>query len=82
VEQKRKDMKNTIITVKEHNAIHAGMNMKFQNADGSIKKSGYVVTNGISYHFCKSKKEAIELSKTELDNTHYCETTLDSLINA
>lgn len=63
---------NTIITVKEWNAAHNGASMRFQNEDGSFRKSGYVVTDGIAAQFCKTKSAAIELSKTELDHECYC----------
>ncbi len=47
-----------IITVKEYNSRQTGNNMKFQNADGSLKKVGFVVIDGDHAAYFKTRQLA------------------------
>lgn len=46
------------LPVKEYNAKNIGANMKFQNADGSFKKTGHVVFTNEEAKYFKTLKEA------------------------
>lgn len=75
-------MTQTIITIAQHNANHQGLNMKFQNADGSIKKTGYVVTNGHTHKYCKSLAIAQAEVLNVLDDTNYTAPSWDAHYNS
>jgi hypothetical protein len=73
---------NTLTTVSEWNSRNIGLNVKFQAADGSLRKSGFVITNGTTAMFCKTKKIAHENFNKVLDNTDYSSCSFDAHYNS
>lgn len=64
---------NKILTVTEYNnTIDGGNCMKFRNADGTLKTTGYVVTNGRVYQYAKSIAKAKEIQSSVMNEEVTC----------
>jgi len=75
-------MKNSIVSVSEWNSRNIGLNVKFQAANGSLRKSGFVVTNGTTAAYCKTLVAAEMMAKSPLDNTDYASCSWDAHYNS
>lgn len=66
-------MENVIYTVSEYNnTIDGGNCMKFRNTDGTLKTTGYVVTNGRVYQYAKSIAKAKKLQESVMSEEVTC----------
>lgn len=75
-------MKNTIINVAEYNANNISHHIKFRNEDGSLRTRGFVVTNGTSAIFCKTRAIAEQTAATKMDDNDYASCTAEASMNS
>lgn len=64
-------MEKTITTAKEFNATAYNTNFRFQNADGSLKKTGFVVSWDGVHQWFKTLAQAELAEKPEVTEMTY-----------